>query len=877
MKEYYNLSVEQTLLSVDSSRQGLNATQVDAKLSTLQPSDFETSKRQSTFVKFIQQFKDLMILILLLASSVSIVIGAVEGAFSEILDGLIILAIVLMNAIFGVVQENKAEKSLDALKKLTQPEAIVIRSGEPVRLNVSKLVIGDVVVLEAGTIVPADVRIIESALLQIDESSLTGESFPVRKDANLIFKQGTPLADRKNMAYRGTSISSGRGLGVVVATGSDTEIGKIAKAIKEVGKESTPLQKNIKEVGKLLTILVLAMATITFILEVVARPGNILEAFLTAVAISVAAIPESMPAVITIIMSMGIARLAKQRAVVKHMHSVETLGCCDVICSDKTGTITQNKMTVTSVFCDEKLQSGKFEKSDSIELLLQTALLCNDTKKAKGRYVGDPTEMALADFGARLGADKQQLEKAYPRQNELPFDSRRKLMTTVNKVNDNSFAFCKGAVDSLLSKCNKIAINGRVIPLDSSYKNAIMRANLVMAEKALRVLALAYKPVNFDKTLTEDDFIFIGLVGMIDPPRKEICSAVEKCLTAGMRPVMITGDHKDTAFAIAKEIGIVKHVSQVMTGKELDELDDEQLLKKISNIGVFARVSPENKVRIVETLKKQGHVVAMTGDGVNDAPSLKRASIGIGMGQAGTDVTKEVADLIVTDDNFATIVVAVEEGRKIYQNIQKTVKFLFSANMGEMLSLFLATILFPNFTYLFPVQILFVNLITDSLPAIALGIEKPESDLMSLPPRNAKKSLFSDGTGYAIVILGIVQTLLTLVAYTFGLKLYNQHVATTMAFYTLNIIQMFYLASMRTNRNMFKSNPFKNKFFTISILFCFGLLGIMALTPLGGLLKLEKLNLLQWSLIFALSIVMMFVSEIYKVIYKLIVKRKKSA
>ncbi len=869
MKDFYSMTVEETLVKLNSSRNGLTDKEVATRNTH---KDIEIKKHKSWFGKFIEQFKDLMILILLIASAISIIIGICQNTMSEIIDGGIILAIVVMNAIFGVIQESKAEKSLEALKKMTEPEAIVLRNGERIKINVKALVEGDVVVLEAGSIVPADIRIIESASLQIDESSLTGESYSVRKDCEKVYKEGTVIADRRNMAYRGTTVTDGRGLGVATKVGASTEIGKIAEAIKEVEKEQTPLQKNIKEVGKLLTILVLAMAAVTFFLEVVARPGNILEAFLTAVAISVAAIPESMPAVITIIMSMGVARLAKQKAVVKRLHSVETLGSCDVICSDKTGTITQNKMTITSVFFDGKLLGAK--KDEANDLLLNCMLLCNDTTKSKGRFVGDPTEIALSDFGAICGKDKVKLEKDCKRINEIPFDSRRKLMSTVNIVNGTQMMFTKGAVDSLLTRCDRICLNGKVVSITKEQKNSILQANSVMADKALRVLAFAYKPLSNDKDFKEEGLIFVGLAGMIDPPRREIEGAVAKCKSAGMRPVMITGDHKDTAYAVAKEIGIVKHKYEVLTGEELDRLSDEELASKISHIGVFARVSPENKVRIVDAFKKQGHVVAMTGDGVNDAPSLKRASIGIGMGIAGTDVTKEVADIIVTDDNFATIVIAVEEGRKIYQNIQKTVKFLFSANMGEMMSLFLATVIFPQYVFLFPVQILFVNLITDSLPAIALGMEKPEKDLMQMPPRSAKKSLFADGTGSAIVILGIIQTLLVIGAYTFGLKLYDQYVASTMAFYTLNIVQMFYLASMRTNNSMFKSNPFKNKFFTLSIAFCFGLIAIIALSPLQGMLKLVSLNGAQWSFIFALSVVMMLASELYKIIYKLIMKKK---
>ncbi len=864
--DFHSYTVEESLIKLGTSQNGLKESDVASRQSTI--ADIEAAKHTSYLHKFFAQFKDLMIIILLIASIVSVIIGLCQGTVSELIDGGIILAIVIMNAIFGSLQESKAEKSLDALKKMAEPEVIVLRNGEQVKINYRKLVLGDIVVLEPGTILPADVRIISSCELQIDEAALTGESHAARKYADKRLDINTPLADRVNMAYRGSIVTSGRGLAVVCALGLETELGKIASAIKEVKKEQTPLQKNIKEVGKLLTYLVLAMAGITFILEVVARPGNILEAFLTAVAISVAAIPESMPAVITIIMSMGVARLAKQKAIVKHLPSVETLGSCDVICSDKTGTITQNKMTVTSVYYNGQFLQDKLEEDN---LLLKTMLFCNNCSISKGKYVGDPTEVALADFGKRCGLDKINLDKTCPRSGELPFDSRRKLMSTIHKIDGQEVMFTKGAVDRIIKRCSHIYENGTIKPLDKAVIDKILKVNSLMADKALRVLGFGYK-IQSDNN--EQDLIFLGVVGMIDPPRKEISAAVEKCKSAGMRPIMITGDHKDTAFAVAKEIGIARHKNEVLTGEQLDALDDDQLCDKLQHVRVFARVSPEHKVRIVDAFKKQGHVVAMTGDGVNDAPSLKKASIGIGMGIAGTDVTKEVADIIVTDDNFATIVIAVEEGRKIYQNIQKTTKFLFSANLGEMLSLFLATIIFPQFVFLFPVQILFVNLITDSLPAIALGVEKPEKDVMKNSPRSSKSSLFSDGIGWAIGILGIVQTILVITAFVFGLNLYGSQVATTMAFYSLNIVQMFYLASMRTNGSMFKTNPFKNKFFTLAIAFCFGLIALIALTPLQDMLKLVSLNALQWGVIFALSIVMMFASELYKIIYRKLVKRK---
>lgn len=874
MKDFHNLSVKETLKEVGSSFDGLVSAEVNSR-AIGKNNEIASVKKMSMVVKFLEQFKDLMILILLVAAAVSIGIGIWKKDVSEIVDGGIILFIVLMNAIFGLVQENKAEKSLEALKKMTEPEAIVRRDGENIKINTKKLVVGDVVVLEAGSIIPADIRLIESAGLQIDESSLTGESMAVHKEADCVVKKDAPLADRKNMAYKGTLVTNGRGLGVVVAIGAETEIGKIAESIKTTEKEITPLQKNIKEVGKLLTFLVLGIAVVTFILEVVARPGHILDAFLTAVAISVAAIPESMPAVITIIMSLGISRLAKQKAVIKHLHSVETLGCCEVICSDKTGTITQNKMTVEATYCDGVLGQANVSKTQSFDKLMACMLLCNDSTLSKGSFVGDPTETALADFGKKFKISKREFEKTYPRLNEIPFDSKRKLMSTLNLYNDEHIVFTKGALDHLLKRCSKILIDGKECKLTENHIASIEKANSSMADKALRVLGFAYKKVRKTSTLiTEEDLIFIGLVGMYDPPRKEIEEAVKKCKKAGMRAVMITGDHKDTAFAVAKECGIADNLKQVITGAELDKLTDEELDDRINMLRVFARVSPENKVRIVDAFKKQGKVVAMTGDGVNDAPSLKKANIGIGMGITGTDVTKEVADMLVTDDNFATIVVAVEEGRKIYQNIVKAVKFLFSANMGELMALFLATVFFPQYVFLFPVQILFVNLITDSLPAIALGVEPPERDLMDMPPRNSKKGLFSEGCGVSIVVLGLVQTLLTLLAFYIGIRVGGEPTGVTMAFYTLNIIQMFYLASMRTNGSMFKSNPFKNKMFIISLAFCFGLLALIALTPLSTILGLCDISWAMWGVIFGLSIVMMFASELFKVFYHLYEKNK---
>lgn len=868
MENFHCKSIEQTLRELRSRSSGLKSSELVGRE---RAEVIMQGKKNSIISKFFAQFFDLMIIILLFASAVSIIIGIIEKSSSEIIDGCIILFIVIMNAIFGVVQEYKAEKSLEALSKLTEPECLVLRDGQMTKINTNELVIGDIVSLEAGAIVPADLRLIESHQLKLDESSLTGESHQIEKDASDVCLQNAPLGERHNMAYKGTVVACGRGLGVTVALGDKTELGKIASVIKDSQKEMTPLQKSIKDVGKVLTYLVLLVAIITFIIEIIINPANIMDAFLTSVAISVAAIPESMPAVITIIMSLGVARLAKQRAIVKRMHSVETLGCCEVICSDKTGTITQNKMSVTAIYVNGKFQDKRFNLSKEYMSFVKCALACNDAFISKGKLTGDPTEVALLDFCQKHKFSKEEYNKDNKRVDELPFDSNRKMMSVLIQEGNNKIVYTKGALDGVINRCQYILIDGKVEKLSPSHKSSIFKANDAMANKALRVLALAYKKSD---NLSEDDLVFIGLAGMIDPPRKEIKDAVKKCKRAGMKPVMITGDYSQTAFAIAKEIGLAENSSQVITGRELAKLSDNDLSKVIENYAVFARVSPEDKVRIVEAFKSKGKVVAMTGDGVNDAPSLKKASIGIGMGIAGTDVAKEVSDIIITDDNFATIVIAVEEGRKIYQNIQKTVKFLFSANLAELFSLFFVTILFPQYIFLFPVQILFVNLITDSLPAIALGVEQPERDLMDVPPRDSKKGLFSNGIGVSIVVLGLFQTLFVVLAYVIGISFYNEGIAVTMSFYTLNIIQMFYLASMRTNANIFKSKPLKNKFFLIAVGFCFLLVALFAFTPLKYLLNLRTLNLLQWSIVFGFSLLMLIISEIYKMTEKRILNKK---
>lgn len=867
MSNFYSKNIEQSLIEMGSTKNGLSQEEAVARIKLNPPT--ESKKTGGGIVsKFFAQFFDFMIIILLIASAISITIGIIDRKAGDIADGCIILFIVIMNAIFGVVQEHKAEKSLEALNKLTQQEAHVIRGGVTTKVPANSLVKGDIVVLEAGVIVPADLRLIDGVLLKIDESALTGESQAVDKNPKGIYKENCALGELKNMAFKGTTVMSGRGLGMVVAVGEETEFGKIASVIKDSKKELTPLEKSIKSVSKILTWLVLAVALVTFIIEVFVSHLSVLDAFLTAVAISVAAIPESMPAVITIIMSMGVSKLARQKAIIKRLHSVETLGACDVICSDKTGTLTQNRMTSKKCFISGKIYNCE-KKNDDLFPLAYGVGICNDSKFVDGKLQGEGTENALLEFSVIQG-----VQLNGKRVDEKPFDSDRKLMSVLIDDGTTKTMFTKGGVDRLIDKCDKIYDSGRVRPLTPRDKECILEANEKLCVQAMRVIALAVKE-NVDRNeFKEDKLVFVGLVGMIDPPRKEAKEALKKCRKAGMRPIMITGDYPQTALAIAKEIGLAKSEKEVLSGGELAKLSDEELNQKIAHISVFARVSPSDKMRIVEALKRQGHVVGMTGDGVNDAPSLKKANIGIGMGKSGTDVAKEVADLIITDDNFATIIVAVEEGRKIYKNIQKTVKFLFSANFAELMSLFVTTLLFPNCVFLLPVQILFVNLITDSLPAVALGVEKTEKEIMLEKPRSPKEGLFSHGVGYSIVILGMFQTLFVVLAYAFGAIYYCQGVAMTMGFYTLNILQMFYLASIRTEKPFYKSKPWQNKFFLLAVSFCFALIGVFAFTPLRSVLNLEKLNLSQWLVIFALSVAMLLVAEIYKFIERKIEKKK---
>ena len=740
MKSFYSKSVNETLKELNTTSNGLTSEEAKKRLAENGENSLEHKKKTNYFLKFLAQFKDIMVLILIVAAIISLVFAIIEKSSTELIDSIIIFVIVLINATLGFSQEIKAENALDALRKMSQPYSTVIRDGEEMKVKTSELVVGDIVLLEAGDVVPADLLLIESASLKCEEASLTGESLPVEKEAGLVLPEKTNLGDRKNMCFSSTTVVYGRGEGVVVATGSNAEMGKIASMLSEEKKEVTPLQKSLAKLGEIITFIVLGIALVIFLVDLLFAGQGWMDSFLTAVAIAVAAIPESLPAVVTIILSIGVTKLAKKNTIIKKLHAVETLGCCQVICSDKTGTITQNKMTVREVyFNNETHTQADFTVKGEATALLKCMALCNDAKHQKDAYLGDPTEVALVQYAERFKMNKKSLESKFKRIGEIPFDSVRKLMSTVNKEEDNFVQYTKGAVDELLRLCTHISDNGKVRKITVKDIDSIKQVNKEMGAKALRVLAYATKEVPASavvndeidsKLIKEEGLTFIGLSGMIDPPRDEVFDALIKCREAGMKAIMITGDHKDTAYAIAKELGMVKSEKEVVNGSHLDKFTDEELVKEIRKFRVFTRVSPEHKVRIVKALQANGKVVAMTGDGVNDAPSIKSANIGIGMGNVGTEVTKDVADMILTDDNFATIVLAVEEGRKIFGNIQKTIQFLLGTNIAEVLSIFAITLLFPQYTLFTAVQILFTNLVTDTFPSIALGCNEAENDLM---------------------------------------------------------------------------------------------------------------------------------------------------
>ncbi len=852
-EKWFSKSLKETAKKLETDiEKGLSQDEVNKRYEKYGHNELKAKAKKSLLVKFLEQFKDFMIIVLIIAAVVSGIVGVQQG--EGIADTFIILIVVIVNAIIGVAQENKAEKSLEALQKLSSHVAKVIREGNLTVVQSADLVPGDIVVLDTGDFIPADLRIIEAVNLKSQESALTGESVPVDKISDTIEDESVGIGDRKNMLFSSSLITYGRGKGIVVETGMKTEVGKIAEMISEVEDSETPLQKKLNGLGKTLGIAALAICAVIFVVGMLYGKAP-LNMFMTAVSLAVAAIPEGLAAVSTIVLAIGVQRMVKRNAIVKKLPAVETLGSASVICSDKTGTLTQNKMTVKKIFTNGELVDLEkvTEFNEENTLLFQAEMLCNDTKVAEdGTLTGDPTETALIDMGNKVGFKIEN----YPRVAELPFDSDRKLMTTVHKIGEKFYIFTKGGVDELLACCTSYQKNGEVLSDLSNYKERIQDCNKTMAQNALRVLAAAYKVVNHP--LTDDDMkklesglTFIGMVGMIDPPREEAKEAVKKCISAGIKTVMITGDHKITATAIAKELGILKDEKEAITGAELENMSDEELKKKVRNISVYARVSPEHKVRIVKAWQANGEIVAMTGDGVNDAPALKKADIGCAMGVVGTDVAKEAADVILTDDNFATVVSAVEEGRRIYNNILKAIAFLLSSNVGEIVVLFLAILLTPVFAthfgitdeyineldVLLPVQILWINLVTDSLPALALAVDPAEKGIMKKKPLKTK-GIFTKGMTWRIIYQGVMIGLLTLGAFVLGLATEGVSVpekiaiGETMAFTVLALSELVHVFNIRINKeSIFKTNPFNNGKLILAIIVSAALMLTVLLVP----------------------------------------------
>lgn len=867
---YHFQSVEDTLNSLQTdAKTGLSSKEAEKRQKKYGTNELESPKKQSLLVRFVSQFADFMILVLIVAAVISFLVSFMKGE-TDYVDPIIIFAIIILNAVIGVVQETKAEHSLEALKKLSAPSASVLRDSAHMTIPAKDLVPGDIIFLETGYYIPADARLLTSINLKVDESALTGESHPVEKNADCVLEEKTPLAERINFAPSTGIITYGRGTAIVTATGMDTEVGHIAKLIMEDVTPQTPLQKKLAKTGQVLGILALVICGIIFILGTLqGRP--IFDMFMTSVSLAVASIPEGLPTIITIMLSLGVQRMAKKNTVVRKLPAVETLGSATVICSDKTGTLTQNKMTVTTIYSVngvEKLSSpfGNF--------LLSLATRCSDTNTEQTKdhrttiITGDPTEVAITTAAENQGILKLKLDLMYRRVDEIPFDSVRKCMTTVHSKDHSYEVITKGAFDMLLPKCSSIYINGKVTPLTPAYKKQLQKYNEEMSENSLRVIATAYKPLN---SLYSNDYeknlIFVGLIGMIDPPRPEAKEAVATCIEAGIRPVMITGDHISTASAIGKSLGILHDSSEAINGAMLDTMSNQELEQNIQHYNVFARVSPEHKVRIVKAFQNSGNVVAMTGDGVNDAPALKAADIGCAMGMTGTDVAKNAADMILTDDNFATIITAVKEGRGIYDNIRKSIHFLLSSNIGEILTI-LASILLRFPTPLLAVQLLWINLVTDSLPAISLGTEKPEKGIMKRPPVDPQKGLFADGLVFNIIIEGLFIGFLALIAFIFGYKVDGNsslHLGRTMCFSVLSLSQLFHSFNMRSSRSLMETGIFNNLRLTFSFFLCTLLQIVVVQYPVfAAIFKVQSLSIFQWIIVFFLSFLPIVVVEIQK-------------
>ena len=882
---FYTQGEEEVLKSLDTSVDGLSTAQAKERLDAYGFNELDEGEKRSLLSKFIDQFKDLMIIILLVAAALSVITEGMHG----LTDACIILAVVVLNAAFGVYQEGQAEAAIEALKNMSSPLARVRRDGNIVEIDSRELVPGDIVLLEAGDVVPADMRLLEAASLKIEEAALTGESVPVEKDITETVAADAGIGDRVNMGYQNSNVTYGRGTGVVTNTGMYTEVGKIADMLANADESQTPLKQSLEQLSKSLTYLIVAIALVTFLVSVFIRGEQPLEGLMVAVALAVAAIPEGLPAIVTILLSLGTTTLAKRNSIVRKLPAVETLGSTEIIASDKTGTLTMNQMTVEKVYTNGQLQSADTELgADNTTLRIMN--FANDTKvDLDGKLIGDPTETALVQFGLDHNFDVRDVLKLEPRVAELPFDSDRKLMSTIHKETDRSyFVAVKGAPDQLLKRVTRIEINGEVRPITDEDKQAILATNKDLAKQALRVLMMAYKTTSEIPTLesevVESDLIFSGLVGMIDPERPEAAEAVRVAKEAGIRPIMITGDHQDTAEAIAKRLGIIDPndtEDHVFTGAELNELSDEEFQKVFKQYSVYARVSPEHKVRIVKAWQNDGKVVAMTGDGVNDAPSLKTADIGIGMGITGTEVSKGASDMVLADDNFATIIVAVEEGRKVFSNIQKSIQYLLSANMAEVFIIFFATLF--GWDVLQPVHLLWINLVTDTLPAIALGVEPAEPGIMTHKPRGRQSNFFDGGVFGAIIYQGILQTILVLAVYGWGLVFPEHHTqgaihadALTMAFATLGLIQLLHAFNVKSvYQSVFKVGLFRNKTFNWAIPVAFVLLMATIVVPgFNNLFHVSHLSLTQWLAVIVGSFLIVVFVELVKAVQRALGKDK---
>ena len=862
---WHSCSVEEIAKNLKTNINiGLSDDEAQKRFERYGPNNLKEKKKESIFVKFIKQFNDFMIITLIIAAIISAVVSKLNGE-ADYIDSIIIVAIVIFNAIMGLVQEQKAEKSLEALKKMTAPNAKVRRNGRVQEIDATLVVPGDIVVLEAGNYVPADCRLINSYNLKIEESALTGETIPSLKDSSKILKENTAMGDLCNMVFATTIVVNGHGEAIVVETGMNTRVGKIAGMIIEDESPETPIQKKLAEVGKILAIACIIICVLIFVIGIF-KKIPIIEMFMTSVGLAVAAIPEGLPAIVTIMLSIGVTKMAKKNSIIRKLPAVETLGSSSVICSDKTGTLTQNKMTVTEI-------RNCFGRANSNErkFILELGTMCTDTteERINGKlgFVGEATEVAISNAAMEEGVSKSFLYDEMKRINDIPFDSKRKMMTTIHKYGNGYRIITKGAPDVLLKRCSNCYSGGQVVPIFSK-KDDINEQNNQMAEKALRVIAVAYKDVEKlpEMQEMEKDLIFCGLIGMIDPPREGVKEAVRTCRRAGIKTVMITGDHLQTAKAIAKELGILKRGDLAIDGETLERMSQHELEQNIMDYSVFARVSPEHKVRIVKAFQSTGAVVAMTGDGVNDAPALKNADIGIAMGKGGTDVAKNAADMILLDDNFVTIVEAVKQGRNIYDNIKKAIHFLISTNIGEIVTIFFGLVLGIK-SPLLAIQLLWINLVTDSLPAIALGLEKEEENIMSRLPRNPKKNLFADGLWWKIIIEGSMLGMFTLLAFSIGNRLYSVEVGRTMAFLTLGILELVHSFNIKSEESIFKIGIFENKYLIGALVLGVILqVIVVVVSPLAQVFSLVPLTGIQWLYTILIAVAPIPIVEIQKAV-----------